>query len=444
MDTIVAFIIFTGVMLLSVLKDWLLVFPLMVGFICFFIVAMRRGFSFKEVLAFAGRGARDSLIVVQIMFIIGMITAMWRSSGTITFFVYYGAKIIQPSLFILLTFLLSSSMAYTLGTSFGVAGTLGLIFMALARSGGVSPIVTAGTLMSGIYFGDRTGPASSSANMVAAITKTDLYGNVSLMLKTAVLPMVISTIFYGILSFRHPISHVDEAILSDFSRYFDISWLTVIPAVLMILLPAFKVEVRISILISVLSAFVLTLTLQDVGLVEALRYLVFGFDCRNPQLAKIMNGGGIVSMLEICGIVLISCSYSGIFDETDMLSVIDETLDKLVNRIGKFASMVLLSLASNAIFCNQTIASLMCKDLLETPYIRAGASKEDLAIDIENSCILLTATVPWCIAFTVPARMMGVGYSCMLYAVTIYLIPFCYGFTKKLWFPERREDGQQI
>lgn len=441
MDTIIAFIIFTGVMVVSVFKDWLLIFPLSIGLICFFVVAIRRGFRFQEVLKFAEDGAKDAFIVVQVMFIIGMITAMWRSSGTITYFVYYGAKIIQPSFFILLTFLLSCFMAYALGTSFGVAGTLGLIFMALARSGGVSPIVTAGTLMSGIYFGDRTGPASSSANMVAAITKTDLYGNINLMIRTAILPMILSTIFYVFLSFRHPISHVDEEILSDFATAFHISWVAVIPAVFMLLLPALKVDVRISILVSVVASFILTVTVQDVAVTDAVRYLVFGFECENADLGKIMDGGGIISMLEICGIVILSCSYAGIFNGTGMLDAIDKLLEKLIDKTGRFATMFITSIATTAVFSNQTIASLMCSNLLTEPYKNEGASKKELAIDIENSCIIISPIIPWCIAFTVPARMMGVGYSCMAYAATIYLIPLCYAFTKKRWFPERRDDG---
>ena len=67
------------------------------------------------------------------MAIIGFITAAWRVSGTITIFVYYGMKVITPPLFLMITFLLSCLLSYALGTSFGVAGTVGVIFMALAR-----------------------------------------------------------------------------------------------------------------------------------------------------------------------------------------------------------------------------------------------------------------------------------------------------------------------
>lgn len=87
-------------------------------------------------------GGKDSFIVIEVMCIIGFVTAAWRVSGTITVFVYYGMRIITPSLFLIIAFLLSCLLSYALGTSFGVAGTVGVIFMTLARSGGVDPVIT--------------------------------------------------------------------------------------------------------------------------------------------------------------------------------------------------------------------------------------------------------------------------------------------------------------
>lgn len=108
-----------------------------------------------------------SMIVLRILFFIGLLTGLWRSCGTIAFFIYHGIRVITPSLFILVAFLLTVLLSYALGTSFGVASTAGVVLMALARSGGVSEAVTAGVILSGIYFGDRGAPTSSCASLVA-------------------------------------------------------------------------------------------------------------------------------------------------------------------------------------------------------------------------------------------------------------------------------------
>ena len=75
-----------------------------------------------------------------------------------------------------------------------MVGTLGVILMALARSGGVSEAVAAGAILSGAYFGDRCAPASSSAALVAAETGTKLYDILRIMLRTGALPVVLTEV----------------------------------------------------------------------------------------------------------------------------------------------------------------------------------------------------------------------------------------------------------
>lgn len=439
MDVLIAFVIFIGVMTACLIMSGPMLIPLAVGFICFYIVAIHKGFSFSQVGKMAGKGAKDSLVVIEVLMLIGLITALWRSAGTITFFVYYGIQIITPPMFIFITFVLACLLSYALGTSFGVAGTVGVIFMALARSGGVSEIVTAGAVMSGVYFGDRGSPASSSANLVAAVTHTRLYDNVKEMMKTGIIPLVLSAIVYLALSIRNPITHVDDGVLNALQSDFSINWWLVVPAILMLVLPLLKVNVMIAMAASIFSGFIVSMAVQGLSFVETCKFAVMGYAAHSSSLGTILDGGGAVSMLEVCGIVLLSCSYSGIFSGTDMLGNIQQLLEKLIGRIGKFGAMFITGLATTGIFCNQTIASIMCSDLLGKPYERLGAGKTELAIDIENSVIVTAGLVPWAIACTVPLGMLGVGIEALPYSVFLYLMPLCYMVTKKLWY---KKEGQ--
>ncbi|MEG0918698.1 MAG: Na+/H+ antiporter NhaC family protein [Anaerovoracaceae bacterium] len=434
MDIIIGFAVFMVSMIGCLIWDLNMIIGLVIGLISFLIVGMFRGFTFRQVLGYAYEGAKESLLVIKVMLLIGIITATWRACGTITFFVYYGVKVITPPLFVVITFLLASLLAYALGTSFGVVGTLGVIFMALARSGGVNEIITAGAIMSGIYFGDRNGPASSSANLVAIITKTDLFENIRMMLKTAVIPMGICLVLYGILSFGNPINQVDENILSGFTSEFKISYWLALPAGLMLVLPLLKVNVIRSLTASIAAGVCLTLVLQGTSITETIKFLILGYKSGNADLAPIINGGGMVSMIEVCGIVVISCAYSGLFNNTNMLDSIQRQLENMSSRIGRFGAMIVVSLLSCMIFCNQTVASMLCNDLLAKPYEDAGATREELAIDIENSVIVLAGIVPWCVACSFPLKTMGVGIETLLFSFFIYLMPITYAFTKKIWY----------
>ncbi len=434
MDLLVAFFVFLAAMVAAIIFDFSMIIALLVGLLAFMAVGKHRGHSISSMAKMGIQGGKSSIIVIEVMCIIGFVTATWRISGTITVFVYYGMRIITPYLFLLITFLLSCLLSYALGTSFGVAGTVGVIFMTLARSGGVDPVITAGVLMSGVYFGDRGSPVSSSANMVASVTDTKIYENVRLMMKVAIVPFVLTVLIYAILSVMNPISHVDEELVKAFESEFILSPWAFVPAVFMILLPLLKVGVITSMLASIASGILVSCLVQKVPLLEVLKVCIFGYKAEAGGLGEILNGGGLVSMLEIVIILIISSCYSGIFTETGMLDNLQGKLGDMCTRLGRYTIMFGMSLISAMIFCNQTIATLICADLMRKPYLEGGGSKEEMMIDMENSVILVSCLVPWCIGCSVPLSFFGVSAECLPYAVYMYALPLTYFFLKKHYF----------
>lgn len=438
MSLLIAFTVFIVSMIGCLICGKSMLIALLIGLASFLAVGRQKGFHLKDMLLMSKDTIKDSLVVIEVMLVIGFITAIWRVSGTITIFVYYGMKVITPPLFLIITFLLSCLLSYALGTSFGVAGTVGVIFMALARSGGVNPVISAGVIMSGIYFGDRCSPVSSSANMVAGITKTKIYDNVKVMMKTSLLPLAITMAVYIVLSLMNPISHVDENLVKSFEAEFSLSLWAFLPAIIMIALPLFKVDVIKAMAASIISGVLIAWLVQRVALLEILKIAVLGYSAEGDGLGVILNGGGLVSMLEVAGILVISSAYSGIFSGTDMLAQLQERLNAACTRFGRFSVMVMISIAMGVIFCNQTIATLMCSDLLTRPYLDGNGSREELAIDMENSVILIACLIPWSIGCSVPLSFLGASFASLPFAVYMYAVPICYWFTKKIWYAKQK------
>lgn len=431
MDLLIAFGIFIVFMVLSLIAGISTIPALLLGLLAFLAVGRRKGFSFKEMLDMSCGGIKNSLVVIEVMLIIGIITAVWRVSGTITVFVYYGMKIIVPPLFLLITFLLSCLLSYALGTSFGTAGTVGVIFMTLARSGGVDPVITAGVIMSGIYFGDRCSPVSSSANLVAGITGTGIFDNVKIMMKTAMAPLLMTVAVYGALSVLNPVSHVDETVTEAFEEEFILSLWSFLPAVIMILLPLMKVDIIKAMGASIAAGVLTACLVQKVSLPEVLKICIMGYEAHGSGLGSILNGGGLISMAEVAGILVISSSYSGIFSGTDMLMQLQDKISSACSRFGRFTVMIFMSIATAAVFCNQTIATLICSDLMKKPYLSGGGTSTELAIDMENSVILIACIIPWTIGCTIPLSFMDVGAGALLYAFYMYAVPLYYWIRKK-------------
>lgn len=437
MDLTISFILFIAAMIGCLVKGITMVAALIVGLILFIGVAIRRGHKLSEVITMGIDGLKDALLVILVMFVIGFITGIWRTSGTIAFFVYYGIKLITPSMFLVITFVLCCLLSYALGTSFGVAGTVGVIFMTLARTGNVNEIITAGVIMSGIYFGDRNSPVSSSAILVAGITHTDIIDNVKLMVKTGIVPWTITLIIYGVLSFEHPIKAVDDSFLKMLGDEFSVSYWTCIPAVLMILLPLLKVKVLNAMIFSIISGIAVSYFVQGSAVDVIIKSMIFGYKSTGG-LDFVMNGGGMLSMIEVVFIVGLSCMYSGIFAGTKMLEPMQTKITAMADKIGVFPAMVITSFITLGVFCNQTIATMMCNDLNLKCYNEGHKGDVERAIDMENSVIVLAGIVPWTIACSVPLGFMQVGFGALGFCYFIYLIPICYCIQKKVMNPFRK------
>ena len=396
---------------------------LVIGYFIFLFIGTRMGHKASEVVRMSFDGLKTAGPLMAILLVIGMLTGSWRRAGTIVTFVYYGIQLIRPHLFLMVAFLLTCLMSYALGTSFGVAGTAGVIFMTLARSGGVDPVITAGVLLSGVYFGDRTSPASSTAFTVASVTGTDLYQNVKGMLRTGLIPWLICFVVYAFLSWQNPLSQVDPQAVAAFQSAFVISRWALIPAAVILIFPMLHIPIMVTLTSSIASAAAIALVLQRAAVPELLRTLILGYRSPVPELSSIINGGGAISMLSTVVIVGIACSYTGIMNGTGMIEGLRSMIGKLERKAGLFPCVMAVSFLSACVFCNQVVGIIMASELTKDSYAAKGRSSFDLAMDIENACITIPALIPWCILITVPLSIFGVSHAAVPFAVYVYAIP---------------------
>jgi len=157
---------------------------------------------------------------------------------------------------------------------------------------------------------------------------------------------------------------------------------------------------------------------------EVIKTMIFGFKLQSEkEIANIISGGGLLSMIKVALIVLIASSYSGIFEETGMLNDIQGILKKMSNKTGIYLTTLFTSLATGAFCCNQTLPVLLTYQLMNRIYIEKGLTKEDIAIDIENTAIMTAELFPWSIAIAVPLATLSATPASIPYAVYLYLVP---------------------
>lgn len=418
MGSIIAILLFSLSLITCLLLKFSVIYALIIGYIIFIIYGLIKRHNLIILIKKSFEGVLTVKNILLVFILIGMITALWRASGTIAFIVYMGSKLISPSILILLTFLLCSILSVLIGTSLGTAATMGVICASIGKTMGVNPYYVGGAVLSGIYFGDRCSPMSTSALLIAELTKTNLYTNIKLMIKTSVIPFVVTCLFYLLLGFKSTISNISINVTEIFKQNYNLNIIVIIPAILIVILSILKINVKKTMLVSIVISFIIAMFIQRDSIVTLINYCIFGYHHTNEKLNLMMKGGGILSMVNVSLIVGISSSYSGIFKETKMLVSLKKYLKDFSKKTSSYFVIFLSSIISGAIACNQSLGTILtnelCGELVE---------KQKMAIILENTIILLVGLIPWNIAMGVPLKTIGIGVMSGIYAFYLYFLP---------------------
>ena len=418
MGSIVAILLFSLSLIFCLLLKYSVIYALIVGYIIFITYGLMKGYDFKVLIKKSFEGVLTVKNILLVFILIGMITALWRASGTIAYIVYMGSKLISPSILILLTFLLCSILSFLIGTSLGTAATMGVICVSIGKAMGINPYYLGGAVLSGIYFGDRCSPMSTSALLITELTKTNLYKNIKLMLKISIIPFVTTCLFYLFLGLKSSTSPVGIDATNIFKENYNLNIVVIVPAILIIILSLFKVNVKKTMLVSIVISFIIAIFFQKESVTSLINYCVYGFHHSNEKLNLMMKGGGILSMLNVGLIVAISSSYSGIFKETKMLVLIKKYLKEFSEKTSNYFVIFLSSIISGAIACNQSLGIILTYELCEEL-----EDKQNMAIILENTIVLLAGLIPWNIAMAVPLKTIDIGLMSGLFAFYLYFLP---------------------
>ena len=395
-----------------------LVLALFLGLLLFWCYGLCRKTAPASLLQMTLQGIMTVRNILITFLLIGVLTAFWRACGTIPAIVGGASKWISSSQVVVLTFVMNGAVSFLLGSSFATAATMGVISMIMAQGMGTSPALAGGAILGGIYFGDRCSSVSTSALLVSELTKTDIYRNIHHMFRSALVPVAGSILFYLCLG-RGDMNWHSQGEIVDFSFYFYLGLPVLLPAAAILVLGFFHVAVKKTMGASILLAGICALCFQHVGVLDLLHMAVFGFHPAHEELNRILGGGGLVSMVKVAAIVCLSSSYAGIFQGTGMLERIREMVKLLSKKVGPFGTLVLVSASAVVTACNQTLAIMVTWELGK-PLME---DREEMALAMEDSVVVMAALVPWSIACAVPLESVGAPMSAIPAAVYLWLLP---------------------
>lgn len=411
--------LFAATILSCALTGHTVIWALIAGFFLFSGYGFFRGHDLKALGRMASKGVRTIMGIVIVMALIGMLTGSWRASGTIARLVTDAAGLITPEWGLLAAFLLNGLLSTLTGTAFGTVATMGVITATMLDAMGVSPFLSGGAILAGVFMGDRCSPVSTSAALVAVVTKTTLYTNLRLMVRTGFVPLLAACGVYTSIGLLNPGQSTSIDVTGIFHSTFSLHWTTYLPAVVLLTLIFLKVSIRFTMVGSTLTAVLLCAFVQDMSWRTIGEMLVMGFAPEDPSVATMLSGGGLVSMLPVCAIILISSTYSGLLEGTGLIARLKGLLPDVARRITPFGAVLTTAVVTCGIACNQALPVLLTNQLCDV--IRPD--RQRMAIDLENTVIVIAPLIPWSIAGAVPIASIGAPAICVFAAFYLWFLP---------------------
>lgn len=412
-------LLFAAALILCIGYDISILAALVFGFFLFFGYGLFKKHSVREMAALAFSGVKTVKNILITFLLIGIITAVWRVCGTIPYIVYHATKFCSPGMMVLATFLLCCLISALTGTAFGTAATMGVICTTMAGSMGIPILYSGGAVLAGSFFGDRCSPMSTSALLVSTVTGTDLYRNMGRMVKTSLVPFLITCCIYGFLGMGAGADSDTTQIQTLFAENFRLHPAALIPAGVIVLFSCFRIQVKITMSVSILCGMLVAFFIQGTSPAELLRIALWGYRPEKAEVAALLSGGGVQSMVKVFCIVCLSSCYSGMFNGTGLLAGFRGSLTRLSEKILPFGSIFLTSILTVMISCNQTLAIMLTQQLC----MDTEPDPETMASHLENTAVVIAPLIPWSIAGAVPLTTVGAPAACILTACYLYLLP---------------------
>ncbi|MCZ6828704.1 MAG: Na+/H+ antiporter NhaC [Gammaproteobacteria bacterium] len=409
------------------------------------LVGLSRGMRWREVEQGIIAGINMCIGPMLILLSVGMLIGAWILAGTIPALIYYGVQILSPSIFYAATAVICAMIAISIGSSWTVAGTMGIGLMAIAASFNLSPEITAGAIISGAYFGDKLSPLSDTTNLAAATTGVDLFDHIRHMLWTTLPSFALALVVFTLLSGGEAAAPAEIAELREnLSGQFSIGIHLLAPLLLMLYLAYRRTPALPAILISTLTGAVFALLFQapavlalagDSGSIPGALTLLKGVwtslfngftsNSSSEFMDALLSKGGMTSMLNTTSLIICAMAFGGTLEKVGILRYLVSAALERVNSNGSLVTTTVLTCATtNVVTADQFIAITIPGGMYREEYEKRGLSLLNLSRTLEDSATLTSALIPWNTCGAYMSATLGIATVAYApYAIFNFLCP---------------------
>ncbi|MBR5802641.1 MAG: sodium:proton antiporter [Alistipes sp.] len=383
------------------------------------------------------RNMRSATPALIILLLIGAIAGTWMASGIIPSLIYYGLKILHPSIFLPASCIICAIISLLTGSSWTTIATIGVALMGIGRALGFDDGWIAGAIISGAYFGDKISVMSDTTVLASSTTEVPLFTHIKYMLITTIPSLVISILVFTIagLSASTTSSADMMAIEEGLQSTFNISpWLLIVPILTGILiakrLPAIVTlfasafMAAIAMVIAQPELILQIANVENSSALSSLKAIIIAsttnnsIETGNELLNNLVTTRGMGGMMGTIWLIICAMCFGGVMYGSGMLSAITQIFLRVTRRtVSVVSSTVGSGLFFNLVTGDQYISIILTGNLFRKLYDERDLEHRLLSRSIEDSATITSVLIPW--------NSCGMTQSTVLGVATLTYMPYC-------------------
>lgn len=403
-------------------------------------VGQYNGIEWKAFEQSIGQSIAVSSNAMLILLTVGAVIGSWILCGTVPTLIGYGLQLLHPSIYYPASCLICAVIGLSIGSSWTVAGTVGVALMGVASGLGLNPAIAAGAVVSGAYFGDKMSPLSDTTNLAPAVAGSELFEHIRHMMWTTLPSFGLALLAFAALGLTADVAgsvNGPQSLVASIESQFSVGLPLLLPVLLVLFMAMRKIPALPTLAAGALLGSVFALWFQpqrvaelgaayaDGGAAQAVAgvwhalFAGYSGESGSADLDELLNRGGMGSMLNTIWLCLCAMAFGACMERAGLLQRLIVGLLSGARSAGSLVAMtVLTAFGSNVIASDQYISIVLTGRLYRLEYARFGLDPRNLSRATEDGGTLTSALVPWNTCGAYMAATLGVS--------TFHYLPYAF------------------
>ena len=393
------------------------------------LVASRTGITWSEIEDGIVKSISSAMAAILILLLIGSLAGTWLLSGIVPAMIYYGLKILNPTIFLFAACIICAVIAVATGSSWTTVATVGVALLGIGKALGLSEGLIGGAIISGSYFGDKMSPLSDTTNLAPAMAGTDLFTHIRYMTLTTVPSITITLVLFLIIGFTStetPAGDDIQQVFVSLDNAFNINgWLFLVPIIVIGLIIK-KVPALPALLAGTLLGGLFAIIFQPqaiqaiagdatgvgatyIAVMKAM-YTDISITTDSPMVNELLSTGGMFGMLNTVWLIICAMIFGGVMEAAGMLKRITESIVQFAHSTGSLiAATAGTSIFFNLTASDQYLAIVVPGRMFASTYRDRGLKPQNLSRTLEDSGTVTSVLIPWNTCGATQAAVLGVA-----------------------------------